>query len=252
MNRVVFGVVLGMGCAHEPAALEAHPTTAHAAAHWSYEGAGGPEHWAELDPQFAACGVGTHQSPIDIPASAEPHALDVTFAYAPSPLVEVNNGHTVEVDYAPGSSLVMDGTTYDLAQMHFHAPSEHTLAGRSFPMELHLVHKSAGGELSVVGILLGEGEENPAFREVLSHLPEEPGAQVTDPEIAVDPAVLLPAARTAWRYEGSLTTPPCTEGVHWAVMSTPVMLSTEQIAVFTRLYPHDNRPVQPLHDRQLQ
>ena len=218
--------------------------------HWGYEGTHGPEHWGSLDPGFALCSSGREQSPIDL-TGAEPGDLsEIVFNYAPSPISILNNGHTIQVDYQPGSAIVLDGTRYGLIQFHFHHRSEHTVDGGSFPLELHLVHANADGALAVVGIFLEEGAANEALAPVWQHLPAEAGPAAVVRE-SVDAAALLPERRTTWRYAGSRTTPPCSEGVSWLVMTEPVTASREQIEAFSALFPVNNRPLQPLNGRRL-
>jgi carbonic anhydrase len=163
----------------------------------------------------------------------------------------LNNGHTVQVNYDPGSYIELDNTRYDLIQFHYHAPSEHTIDGESFPAELHLVHRSADSTLAVVGILLKEGTENAAYQPFIGNLPTEK----TDPKnvgVTINAIDLLPSIGTTFRYNGSLTTPPCTEGVSWLLMTIPVGLSAQQLAALDSLFEGgNNRPVQPLHDRPL-
>ena len=225
-------------------------TGAYAQPHWGYEGEHGPEHWGSLDPGFAVCSNGREQSPIDL-TGAEPGALsEIVFEYAPSPISILNNGHTIQVDYQVGSGLVLDGARYGLVQFHFHHRSEHTVDGADFPLEMHLVHADADGALAVVGVLVEEGGANEALAPVFRQMPGEagPAAMV---EGTVDAAALLPGRRTTWRYAGSLTTPPCSEGVSWLVMTEPVTASRGQIEAFKALFPVNNRPVQPLNGRRL-
>ena len=225
-------------------------TGAYAQRHWGYEGEHGPEHWGSLDPGFAVCSNGREQSPIDL-TGAEPGALsEIVFEYAPSPISILNNGHTIQVDYRAGSGIVLDGARYGLVQFHFHHRSEHTVDGADFPLEMHLVHADAGGALAVVGVFLEEGAANEALAPVWRGLPAEAGpARLI--EGTVDANALLPERRTTWRYPGSLTTPPCSEGVSWLVMTEPVTASQEQIEAFSALFPVNNRPVQPLNGRRL-
>jgi len=217
--------------------------------HWSYEGDTGPEHWGELSPDYAACSKGVEQSPVDIPASAPVNPANLAFKYQPSAVNIFNNGHTVQVNYDQGSSIVLDGVTYNLVQFHFHASSEHEIGGAQDPMELHLVHKNAQGGMAVIGVLLKAGAENPAYAPVLQNLPPQESQPTPVAGATVDANTLLPAQRGYWRYNGSLTTPPCTEGVKWLVMSTPVELSEAQIAAFTTIFKNNERPVQPLNAR---
>lgn len=217
--------------------------------HWSYSGESGPEHWGDLSPDFASCAKGVEQSPVDIPADAALNAADISFNYQPSALTIVNNGHTIQVNYDKGSSITLNGVRYDLVQFHFHAHSEHGLAGQFAPLELHLVHKNAKGGLAVVGVLLKAGAENPAYAAVLDNLPAAAGEPQVVSGASVDANQLAPATRTYWRYNGSLTTPPCTEGVQWLVMNTPVELSDAQIAKYTAIYSANARPLQPFNSR---
>ena len=217
---------------------------------WGYEGPQAPEHWGSLDPAFGVCTGGREQSPIDLTGAERVTLSEIRFEYAPSPICIQNNGHSIQVDYQAGSGIVLDGTRYGLVQFHFHHRSEHTVDGADFPLELHLVHGDADGALAVVGVFLEEGAANEALAPVWRHLPAEagPAALVAG---TVDAAALLPERRTTWRYRGSLTTPPCSEGVSWLVMTEPVTASREQIEAFRALFPVNNRPVQPLNGRRL-
>jgi len=219
-------------------------------AHFSYEGEGGPSTWGELAPGWEACAEGDEQSPIDIPEGVparEYAALEVD--YASSALNILNNGHTVQVNYDAGSKITLAGTEYALRQFHFHAHSEHQVAGRSWPLELHLVHQNAQGGLAVVGIFIKEGAENAALANVFDNLPATLGAAKTVPGATVQAEAFWPSDHAMWRYDGSLTTPPCSEGVKWHVLRTPIEASSAQIASFTRLF-HDNaRPIQQLAGR---
>ena len=218
--------------------------------HWGYEGEGDPSVWSELSPEFAACGAGAEQSPIDI-RSAEAIAAEfkpVEISWAAFTPEVVNNGHTIQVNTnGEGGSAEVGGVRYDLLQYHFHAASEHTIDGEHGALEVHFVHKSEAGDLLVVGALIEEGEENPALSKLWPLVPVEEGAVAGT--AAVDPLTLVPEDGDSYRYAGSLTTPPCTEIVTWNVMVAPVTASEAQIAAFTELYPHNNRPVQPLGRR---
>jgi carbonic anhydrase len=226
--------------------------------HWSYEGATGPSAWGKLSPEFATCASGRSQSPIDIGKTSPASLPAVRAAFRPAALriahsehlaTAINNGHTIEVSYTEGDTLMVGDTGYELAQYHFHAPSEHTVNGKHSPMEMHLVHKSSAGGLAVVGVLIEEGKANAAFDPVWSNLPKAKGMERHLEHVKVNVDDLLPKARTAYRYDGSLTTPPCAEGVKWLVMTTPVHLSASQIAAFTTIIHGNNRPVQPLNGR---
>jgi carbonic anhydrase len=228
---------------------------------WHYEGAEGPANWAKLSPAFASCGNGRAQSPIDIvkptPAKDAP-ALKATFPPAALRIVHnehkadsINNGHTIQVNYTQGDTLTLGTEAYQLAQYHFHAPSEHTVNGKHFPMEMHMVHTAPGGKLAVIGIMINSGKHNAAFDPIWSNLPKQKGAESHLPAVKVDVDALLPRARTTYRYDGSLTTPPCSESVKWLMMTTPIELSASQIGQFTALVKNNNRPVQPLNGRPI-
>lgn len=223
-------------------AADAHP-------HWGYEGEGAPAHWGALSSDFHLCEMGRNQSPIDIhdALTAHPRPLKVKYSLAPNSIV--NNGHTVQVNVPPGNTITLDGETFTLQQFHFHAPSENTIKGKSFPLEMHLVHADANGEVAVVAVMFKLGAANPALASLWQNLPQ----QVDKPVVLsqkVDLNALLPASLTHYRFSGSLTTPPCTEGVRWLVMKKPLTLSQAQLSQFVQLMHHaNNRPVQPLHGR---
>jgi carbonic anhydrase len=220
-------------------------------AEWSYEGETGPAFWGSLDPDYAACGEGMEQSPVDIVADAPVNPDDVGYAYGESALTIVNNGHAIQVNVDEGSSTAeIDGVQYALEQLHFHSPSEHTLAGENMAMEMHLVHHDADGNSAVFSALLVEGAENPAFASIWENMPAEEGDPVTIEGVVVNPDDLLPAERSYYHYMGSLTTPACTEGVTWHVLTTPVELSADQIAAFRTIHDGTNRPIQPMNDRE--
>lgn len=222
------------------------------APHWTYEGEEGPAHWAELSPDFHACGDGHAQTPIDVNSRyAETVGLDdVLFHYHPVAGKVVNNGHTVQATLGAGNAIEVDGGYYELLQFHEHSPSEHRLDGKSFPLELHLVHSDATGHLAVVGVFVTPGPANPALEPFLAAM--SPKVAAEKPLAApYDPAALLPAHHDVYRYTGSLTTPPCTEGVRWIVMATPVTASEEQIERIRALYEHNARPIQALNGRMV-
>ena len=218
--------------------------------HWTYEGEEGPSHWGELDPAYEICEKGKSQSPIDISASSKQDLANIVFHYQPSAVNILNNGHTAQVNYDAGSYIELDGARYDVAQFHYHSPSEHEVNGKLFAAELHIVHKSADGGLAVVGLLLQEGTENKAFDPFIDNLPAEK-SDVKDAGVKINAADLLPSVQTTFRYSGSLTTPPCSEGVNWLVMTTPVELSSDQLSKLKSLFEVNNRPVQPLNDRSV-
>ena len=218
------------------------------AAHWSYEGAGGPEGWGRMKPEFAKCSTGSRQSPIDIQGGIKVSLDAVAFDYKPSAFRVIDNGHTVQVNVGPGNSIEVLGRRYELLQFHFHRPSEERINGRLFDMVAHLVHKDVEGRLAVVAVLLDRGSAQPLVQAVWNNLPLEKGEEVAA-RLPLDLNELLPTDRSYYTYMGSLTTPPCSEGVLWMVMKNPVQVSTEQIGIFSRLYPMNARPVQSASGR---
>ena len=227
------------------------PTPTPAPAHWTYEGEEGPDEWGNLDANYALCGTGRAQSPIDISGQQTIGLQDIQFNYQPCELNIFNNGHTIQANYDAGSSIIYNETEYQLIQFHFHHPSEHTIAGQAFDMELHLVHATASGNLAVVGILLQQGDaHNAALAPVFDHLPTEVG----DPQAAgvqINAADFLPENHLFYTYAGSLTTPPCSQGVRWLLLETPVSISESQLEAFASLFEMNARPVQPLNNRDL-
>lgn len=220
--------------------------------HWSYAGEHAPERWGTLSPAFAACETGTMQSPVDLANAQRAELPDLRFDYASTPLTVEHTGHTVQVDYTAGGVLTVGGAPYTLVQFHFHTPAEHRVQGRELPAELHLVHRNAAGELAVVGVLIERGAHNAAFAPLLDHLPARAGQERQAPGMRIDAEDLLPADRALhYRYPGSLTTPPCTEGVTWLVLAQPVQLSAQQIDALQSTMGTTNRPVQPLGTRAL-
>ena len=217
--------------------------------HWAYDGDLGPSHWGDLADQFAVCASGAGQSPINISNSIDPHPADIAFNYHGVPLSILNNGHTLQVNYAPGSSITIDHQQYELLQFHFHTPSEHQLAAHYFPMEGHLVHKNSHDQLAVVGVFIEEGHDNPFFQTLVEHLPGHADQENMVAGTMVNAQGLLPTEPSVYNYSGSLTTPPCSEGVNWNVMSTPIQASADQIAAFAAIMGSNNRPVQPMHSR---
>ena len=215
---------------------------------WAYSGPLGPQAWPTLHPSFSLCGSGQRQSPIDIrdglPLDLEP----VDFDYRPGFFSVTDNGHTVNVQVGAGNAIEVGARRYELTGFHFHIPGEERVDGRSFAMSIHLVHRDAQGRLAVVGLVAEEGPEHPAVQTVWNHLPLERGEFVAA-SMEFNPAALLPQRRGYFTYMGSLTTPPCTEGVLWIVMQQPIQVSPQQLAIFARLHPMNARPVQPLNDR---
>lgn len=221
---------------------------------WDYEGPRGSDHWAELDPDYAACS-GKAQSPIDI-HNAQPADLPaLRFEYHSAAIDYVtNNGAAIRVDYeAPGSGdfLIVGDTRYQLTQFHFHRPSEETIDGKRFAMVAHLMHRSSDGKVAGVAVLLKVGAANPLVEKLRPHMPKREGEQKVS-GLVINPADLLPLKKGYYTYEGSQTAPPCHEGVKWFVLKTPVEVSAAQVKVLAQIYPHDVRRVQPLNGRVVQ
>jgi len=211
--------------------------------HWSYEGSTGPAAWAQLAPEFAACASGTRQSPIDIHEGIKLELDPVVFEYRSSAFQVIDNGHTIQANVSPGNYIRVMGRRFQLVQFHFHRPSEELIDGRPSEMVVHMVHKDADGKLAVVAVLLERGTKQPVIQSVWNNLPLEKYEEV-QASTRIDPAQLLPESRKYYAYMGSLTTPPCSEGVLWVVMKQPLQASQELIDLFGRLYPMNARPVQ--------
>jgi carbonic anhydrase len=234
------------GARKKPAA-GAHAAADHAA-HWAYEGDAGPKSWGGLKPEFTKCSTGLRQSPIDIRDGVKVQLDPVQIDYRPSSFRVIDNGHTVQVNVAAGNTIEVIGRRYELLQFHFHRPSEERINGRQFDMVAHLVHKDAEGRLAVIAVLLDRGSAHPLVQTIWNNLPLEKGEEVPA-KVALDMSVLLPTDRSYFTYMGSLTTPPCSEGVLWMVMKEPVQISADQIGVFSRLYPMNARPIQSASGR---
>jgi carbonic anhydrase len=219
------------------------------APHWTYEEAA---RWQELSEEFSACGEGTQQSPIDLTGAVGLDLPNAILEYVPADATLIDNGHTVQINVPEAGTLELDGKVYDFAQFHFHAPSEHTVDGDHWPMEWHFVHQAEDGSLAVLGVLVEEGPAWQPFDIIIDSLPLE--KNIEDKVYGqVDIAAFLPELTAAYRYDGSLTTPPCSEGVEWSVLQGTITMSTEQMEAFTsRFSEANNRPVQPINDRELE
>lgn len=215
---------------------------------WGYEGEKGPAAWAGLAPVCVPCGEGQQQSPIDLGGAGGADLSNPVFHYGVTPILIENTGHTIQVNAGPGHWLELDGERYDLIQFHFHTPSEHTIDGEHRAGEMHLVHRNGEGDLVVVAVFMDKGTKNQAYADMLEFLPSDPGLKL-DFDDSASIAALLPTVHTAYRYEGSLTTPPCTEGVQWVVLSEPVLLSVAQLTPIADVLKNNVRPVQPLNQR---
>lgn len=221
---------------------------------WTYDGPRGADHWADLDPDYALCRAGRAQSPIDIRGAVPSDLPPLQFAFTAEPLkFLINNGATVRVNYhdptGAGSTLVVGGRRYQLTQFHFHRPSEERMGGQAFAMDVHLMYQSDDGRAAGVAVLVNTGAANRTVAQVWAHMPRTEGPEHAIDGVTIDPSDLLPRDRGYDEYEGSVTAPPCTEGVTWFVLTQPIQLSSAQIAAFAALYPNDARPVQPMNGR---
>jgi carbonic anhydrase len=252
------------------AAANQHADTGHTP-HWGYTGGTGPEEWKNLSDEYVLCGSGRRQSPVDIWNEVPADLYPLRFQYQPIPLLVLNNGHTLQANYNTAgraetvdiggkaypvqsepvysSTLMMGDVPYKLLQFHFHTPSEHARNGQRYAMEVHLVHKSADGNLAVLGILLRQGRENPTLQKLLDHVSSDIGKVNSAQGVTINAADLLPADREVFHYSGSLTTPPCSENVNWFVMKTPVDVSDTQVKRFEKLIGKNARPLQGMHWR---
>ena len=217
---------------------------------WSYEGDTGPDRWGELSEDWAVCGEGQAQSPIDLDSALVMEDVnEYGFTNAGTVVNIYNNGHTILYGVDAGNTVAIDGVDYELLQFHFHAGSEHTVDTVGYPMEVHFVHSDVDGNLAVLGVFIEEGAENPTLAGALwDSIPAEVYETVDDATVTCDPYELIPGG-VVWKYDGSLTTPPCSEGVNWNVFMTPITMSAAQMDAFTALYANNYRPVQPLNDR---
>lgn len=219
--------------------------------HWTYSGEEGPQRWGDLSAEYALCGTGHMQSPVDLGDIDATGLIKLAAIYKPVPLVILNNGHTIQFNTNGAGMLSEAGVAYDLLQVHFHAPSEHVIKGKHAPLEAHFVHRSADGALSVIGVFIVEDAANPALATLIAHLPSKVTPATAIKGAMIDPNDLVPASMAMYRYMGSLTTPPCSEGVNWHVLSTNITASKEQIEKLSAVLHMNARPVQPLHERLL-
>jgi carbonic anhydrase len=219
-------------------------------AHWTYSGHSGPSHWSKLEPDFETCGLGKHQSPIDIRGAKKADLPAIHFEYGRIQPEVVNSGHTIQVTVPGGSSIKVGDHEYDLQQFHFHHPSEEAISGARAAMVAHFVHKDADGKLAVVALLFDVGEENAALELIFRNLPARPNTE-TRLDAEIDPSAVLPVDQGYYEFEGSLTTPPCSEGVRWFVLQHHATISKAQLEAFTKLYPANARPLQPLNGREV-
>lgn len=220
-------------------------------AHWGYTGHAGPEHWGSLSSKYKTCSTGQTQSPINLTPSEGATVEPILFDYQASPLSIIHNGHTVQVSYQPGSTITIAGKRYELLQFHFHTPSEHRLNGNRSEMEVHFVHRSKDGQIAVVGVLMNAGAFNVSLAEIWKHMPARESAEQIYRNVMINAADLLPKRKKYFRYMGSLTTPPCSEGVHWYVLDTPITVGESQAKRFSNAVGNNARPIQTLNNRLL-
>jgi len=233
------------------AALLAASSVALAAegAHWGYEGEAGPERWGSLAPEYGLCSSGKNQSPVNIKSVADAKLPILRFDYKSSVTEVLNNGHTIQANFAPGSILHVGTRAFELKQMHFHVPSENQVQGKEFAMEGHLVHQSNEGQLAVVAVMFTPGKARSGIARIWKQMPEQAGSAVPF-EGQLTANALLPRKRGYYYFSGSLTTPPCSEGVSWIVMKQPVQSSEAQFRQFSEVMHHpNNRPIQSLNAR---
>jgi carbonic anhydrase len=221
----------------------------HTSAHWGYDGDRGPDHWADLSQEFALCQSGHRQSPIDIRNPRKADLPPLQMDYKPSPLHIIDNGHTIMINYAPGSVLQVGDKRFVLKQFHFHLPSEERIDGKASEMSVHLVHADEQGNLAVVAILLKRGSDNALVHELWTDLPKEKEREEHLDNVQINVGALLPTDLGYYTFPGSLTTPPCTENVTWFVLAHPVTVSAAEIQRFEKLYRHNARPTEPLFGR---
>jgi carbonic anhydrase len=225
------------------------PGQASEQAHWSYSGAKGPENWGDLSPDYVQCKVGVNQSPIDITAALEASLPALQVNYVTSTTTIINNGHTAQANVAPGSYFVDGSEKFELVQFHLHAPSEHRIDGKSFLMETHWVHQNARGELAVVAVLHSTGDKRTGMDDLVAAIPRQIGSEVPFRKSVSNLGLAYGGDPAFYRYNGSLTTPPCTEGVRWYVMKEPRPIAVEQQEIFIELIGRDARGAQPLNAR---
>lgn len=218
---------------------------------WGYTGNTGPDYWGDLADAYKICKTGKNQSPIDIQSYLKtPDASPIAFSYNTSPTAILNNGHTIQVNVASGSGIHVEGKYFELKQYHFHTPSENLIDGQSFPMEVHFVHADSAGNLAVIGVMFELSGVNPELAELWQHMPQNAGDQNLLSGVASNLINLMPTDQSFYRFNGSLTTPPCSEGVRWFVMKNAVQVSADQVEQFLDVMHHpNNRPVQPINAR---
>lgn len=220
-----------------------------AAQHWGYSGEAGPDNWSKVDAKNILCALGRNQSPIDLADFVESELKPLKLDYKAGASEVINNGHTVQVNYAPGSTLTVDNKAFELKQFHFHAPSENRIGGKSFPLEGHLVHADKDGNLAVLAVMFQAGAANPVLEKAWAAMPATAGGKAALPA-GLSVLQMLPADKGYYRFNGSLTTPPCSEGVRWLVLKKPATVSKAQVDQFSKTLGFaNNRPIQPVNAR---
>jgi len=221
-------------------------------AHWGYEGKHSPLHWGEMKEEFAMCSKGKMQTPINIVPTQDVDIQALDFQYHTDATNVVNNGHTVQVNIASGSTVIIDGAEYELKQFHFHTPSENNINGEEYPLEAHFVHATKEGDLAVVAVMFKMGEENPILAKIWSKFPLEQNKPVSIELSKTDIEGILPSNKEYYKFMGSLTTPPCSENVKWNVFKTTMSISKEQIKQFFNIFGHsNNRLLQDVNGRTI-
>jgi carbonic anhydrase len=219
---------------------------------WSYSGASGPTNWHQLSPANALCRVGRSQSPIAIDGT-DPvimHRLETD--YKVSPLDLKNRNRTVSMEYGEGSRLIVGSKRFTLESLSFHTPGEHTVAGERFPVSIQFKHRAPDGSYAIVETLVREGDANLAAQEIWDNMPLEPGQTSKSSKVLINARDLMPTDKSYFRYMGSLTTPPCSEGVHWYVLKRPIELSKAQIDLLIGVTGGENaRPLQNRNNRMI-
>lgn len=227
------------------------PAAANTPPQWSYEGESGPEHWASLNRDYAKCGEGKNQSPVDLKwHKPSKGGGKLSLNYRPTAVQVENTGHTIQASFDSGNFASYEGSRYELLQMHFHTPSEHTFSGKSHPMEAHFDHKNDSGDYLVLAVMFDEGSENAAIGKIWENIPGEKKL-ASSGDLSFKPSILLPTTHNHYTYSGSLTSPPCSENVKWVVFNTPLTMSADQMSAFKKFYPKNARPEQPLGSRKV-
>jgi carbonic anhydrase len=243
-----FGVALCFFAALAPVALGQDAKPVH---EWSYSGAERPKNWGTIKPDYQTCKIGHQQSPIDIRGAKKEALPPIQFDYKPATLKIINNGHTIQINYPPGSFITIGDKKYELKQFHFHHPSEEHINGKGYDMAAHLVHADSDGKLAVVAVLLKKGSANDMIAKIWENLPKTEGPESEVAGVEINASALLPSQTGYYTFAGSLTTPPCSESVTWFVLKNPSEISKTEIAAFGKIFPHDARPIQPTNGRTI-